>query len=185
MIEEVMPIVSLSRRRSTRTAVDGEAGVQMSRGEPGVPVSCDFLFIQEGEEGEWRGILAFWIMLTNAVWFHLLLSNDISQTSHASFAAQPDFDPGLLRLTEREPSASDCFERQNMSFFSLCSFFGALKVDTVAADDVCGLNSSLAFAVGPNELPMSCDKLWILDRLRRRSAITVGSRVLEAPEELR
>jgi len=52
MIEEVMPIVSLSRRRSTRTAVDGEAGVQMSRGEPGVPVSCDFLFIQEGEEGE-------------------------------------------------------------------------------------------------------------------------------------
>jgi hypothetical protein len=26
--------------------------VQMSRGEPGVPVSCDFLFIQEGEEGE-------------------------------------------------------------------------------------------------------------------------------------
>ena len=98
-------------------------------------------------------------MLTIAVWLHLLLSNDTFHPSHVYFAAQPDFDPGLLRLTEREPSASDCFERQNISFFSLCSFFGALNVDTVAADDVCGLNSSLAFALGPNELPMSCDRL--------------------------
>lgn len=104
---------------------------------------------------------------------------------HVASAAQPAFDPGRLTLREREPSASDCFERQNINFLSLCSFFGALKVDTVAAEEVCGLNSSLAFAFGPNELPMSCDKLWMLDRLCRRSAIMVGSRVLEAPEELR
>jgi len=104
---------------------------------------------------------------------------------YVPFAAQPAFDPGLLTPKEREPSASDCFERQNISFFSLCSFFGALKVETVAADDVCGRNSSLPLAFGPNELPISCDRLWMLDRLRRRSAISVGSRVLEAPEELR
>lgn len=84
----------------------------------------------------------------------------------------------------QELRASDCFERQNMSFFSLCSFLGLL-VEEVAAEAVCGRNSSLAFAFGPKEVPISCDKLWMLDRLRRCSATMLGSSVLEAPEELR
>lgn len=113
------------------------------------PVFYD-LFIQKGE---WRGILAFDIMLSITVGFYLLF-NFVHHNP-----TQPAFDPGLLTLKEREASASDCFERQNINFFSLCSFFGALKVDTVAAEDVCGLNSSLAFALGPNEFPMSCDRL--------------------------
>lgn len=86
----------------------------------------------------------------------------------------------------QDPRASDCFERQNMSFFSLCSFFGfAEEEEEVAAEAVCGRNSSLAFALGPKEVPISCDKLWMLDRLRRCSATMLGSRVLDAPEELR
>lgn len=72
-----------------------------------------------------------------------------------------------------------------MSFFSLCSFLGLAEEVPVAAEAVCGRNSSLAFAFGPKEVPISCDKLWMLDRLRRCSATMFGSSVLDAPEELR
>ena len=35
-----------------------------------------------------------------------------------------------------EVRASDCLERQNMSFFSLCSFLGLAEDDDVAAEAV-------------------------------------------------
>ena len=84
----------------------------------------------------------------------------------------------------QEVRASDCFERQNMSFFSLCSFLGLAEEEEVAAEAVCGRNSSLPLAFGPKEVPISCDKLWMLDRLRRCSAAMFGSSVLDALEEL-
>lgn len=80
--------------------------------------------------------------------------------------------------------APPCFERQNISFFSLCSFFAGL-LGSMPSVAVCGLLSSLTSVLDPNDPPINCERLWMLDRLRRRSATAFGSRVLDAPEELR
>jgi hypothetical protein len=43
---------SVAGDHQTRAAVDGEAGEQTSKGEPGVPVFCDFLFPSNRVSGE-------------------------------------------------------------------------------------------------------------------------------------
>jgi hypothetical protein len=79
--------------------------------------------------------------------------------------------------------ACRCLDFQNISFLSLCSFLGPAALAEDMA--VCGREPSESVGRGPNVPPMSCDKLWMLARFRRREEVTLGSCELELTDGVR
>jgi len=74
----------------------------------------------------------------------------------------------------------ECFDFQNISLLNRCSFFFFGGFLGVSSSAVCGLDPDGILDKPLKDPPTRCDKLAMLERLRRRSAATAS----DGPEEV-
>ena len=75
---------------------------------------------------------------------------------------------------------SDCLllDRQNISFLSMCSFFGGLATIVACARESSAAAEALLDLLLEKDPPTSCDRLWMLARFRRCAVAAERSAVV-------